>query len=66
LKDFTFENHGSLWLLWANNEKALKYLKSVASAEAIWYAGCGIALEPRYVHYFREGLVAEGFGVLNQ
>lgn len=65
-KDFTFENHGSLWLLYANNNHALKYLKRVVSAESTWYAPHCVVLEPRYVHYLRDGLDAEGFNVENR
>lgn len=63
MKDFTFENHGTLWLLYANNNHALNYLKKVVSAKATWYAPHCVVLEPRYVHYFRDGFDAEGFNV---
>lgn len=59
--DFTFSNHGSVWLCTANNELALKHLRENVSEDAIWWAGDSVGVEPRYVPGLVEALQGAGF-----
>jgi RNA polymerase subunit RPABC4/transcription elongation factor Spt4 len=60
--DFTFENHGSIWIVQPHNSEAREHLAENVSDEAIWFAG-GLAVEPRYVEDLAEGLQENGFRV---
>lgn len=46
--DFTFENHGSIWLCRPQNDAAREHLEDNVSEEAQWFGGA-LVVEPRYV-----------------
>jgi hypothetical protein len=60
--DFTFENHGSLWLVVSHNDAAVEHLRENVSEEAQWL-GDRLAVEPRYVQGLAEGLRDNGYTV---
>lgn len=62
MPDFTFTNHGSLWLVQPENEGARAHLAENVSAEAVWFAG-SLAVEPRYVAGLVDGLRENGWVV---
>jgi hypothetical protein len=61
--DFSFIDHGSLWLVQANNAVARAHLRANVSEEAQWWAS-GLAVEPRYVDGLIAGLTDAGFSVV--
>jgi hypothetical protein len=64
MEDFTFVNHGSLWLCRPNNDEAREHLREHVDAEAQWFAGA-VAVEPRYVTDLAMNLQDAGFGVVS-
>jgi len=60
MADYTFENHGSLFLVRAHNIDAKAWL--VEHTDGQWFGGA-LAVEHRYAAGLAEGLVADGFTV---
>ena len=58
--DYTFTNHGSLWLVRARTQAAYRHLAGAVGLEATWL-GQALAVEPRYVDGLADGLQADGF-----
>lgn len=62
LPDFTFINHGSLWICSWNNERAGEHLREHTNDETQFW-GDGIVVEPRYVQSLADQLAQDGFTV---
>lgn len=60
--DFTFSNHGSIWLCLPKNKAADKHLHSHVSRESQWF-GDALVVEPRFVRDLAERLDDAGFQV---
>lgn len=60
--DFTFENHGSIWLCRPQNDAAREHLEENVSEEAQWFGGA-LVVEPRYVEGLVGGLRDNGWSV---
>jgi hypothetical protein len=59
--DFSFEDHGELWLLRPMNHIARTHLLEHLG-DVTWFGGA-VAVEPRYVAALTAGLDANGFTV---
>jgi hypothetical protein len=55
--DYSFENHGSLWLCRPLTDAAREHLEENVSDEAQWFGGA-LVVEPRYVESFQQALEA--------
>ena len=62
LPDFLFEDHGSIWLVAANNPDALIHLQEHTDSEAQWW-GQALVVEPRYVGELALRLREKGYKV---
>jgi hypothetical protein len=60
--DFSFSNHGSIWICTAHNDAAWKHLHANLGDEAQRW-GRGVAVEPRYVEGLAEALRNNGWEV---
>ena len=60
MADYTFTNHGSIWLCTPTTMEAREHLEEHLSDEAQWFAG-GVAVEPRYVDSLAAQLEEDGF-----
>lgn len=60
--DYTFENHGSIWLCRPRTTRALKHLRREVSSEATWF-GPALVVEPRYLDGLVDGLRDNGWRV---
>jgi hypothetical protein len=59
--DFTWANHGSVWLLQPTTRVASQHLRTVLeSPEVQWWAGA-VVVEPRYVASLTAALQEDGF-----
>jgi hypothetical protein len=61
--DFTFINHGSLWLVIPAGTAQRAHLAAHVSDEAQWLGGA-LAVEPRYVDGLASALTDDGFHVI--
>jgi hypothetical protein len=64
MNDYTFENHGSIWLCRPSTADARQHLQAHTDTEAQWFGGA-LVVEPRYVANLAEQLTADGFTVEN-
>lgn len=60
--DFTFQNHGSVFLCVPTHAEAREHLEENVGEEALWYGG-GLAVEPRYAQGLADSLTADGWEV---
>jgi len=60
--DFSFENHGTIWLCRPNNEDAREHLSTHVQEDAQWF-GNAVAVEHRYVSDLAQHLQDDGFSV---
>jgi hypothetical protein len=60
MTDYTFENHGSLFLVRPHNDAAEAWL--VEHTDGQWLGGA-LAVEHRYAAGLAEGLIDDGFTV---
>lgn len=58
--DYTFANHGSLWLVTPQNQRAAAFLEESVQADAQWM-GQALVVEPRYVSALANNLREEGW-----
>jgi hypothetical protein len=59
--DFTFTNHGTLWLVTPNTDAAFVHLEaSTVGSDAQWL-GRAVAVEPRFVAFLATLLQQDGF-----
>jgi len=62
MADFTFQNHGSIWLVAPEHNGARAHLAAHVGDEAQWFGGA-LAVEPRYVPDLIDNLIHAGFRV---
>lgn len=60
--DFTFSNHGTIFLVSCNNADALAHMQANVDDEAMWM-GDSLCVEHRYAADLREALIEDGFAV---
>lgn len=60
-RDFVFQNHGSLWIVFPQNKRAEEHLLANISDEAQMWGKNGVVVEPRYVSDLAAGLQDAGF-----
>jgi len=58
--DFTFQNHGLIWLCQPENEEAREHLHANVGEETQFW-GNAVVVEPRYVEGLAANLAANGF-----
>ena len=69
--DFTFENHGSIWLCRPAGAAQLKHLEDNVGDEAQWWGGgcagraAALVVESRYVLALGHALQAAGYEVVS-
>lgn len=59
--DFSFSNHGSVWLCTCHNEQARAHLAANVQEGAIWWRRDALGVEARYVPDLVEALQDAGF-----
>lgn len=62
MADYTFENHGSIWLVHPESTDASSHLEASVSTEAQWFGG-SLAVEPRHVESLAGSLENDGYTV---
>jgi hypothetical protein len=60
--DYTFIDHGSVWLVQPETKRAQKHLREHVGPEAQWWASA-LVVEPRYAGQLSVDLQAAGFSV---
>ena len=60
--DYRIENHGTIFLVRPQNDRARQHLQESISADAQWF-GDALAVEHRYARDLAAGLIEEGFTV---
>jgi hypothetical protein len=61
-EDFTFINHGSIWLVRPATPELREHLEANVSDQAQWFGGA-LVVEPRYVDTLADALQGEGYVV---
>lgn len=60
MPDFIFHDHGSIWLMFPQNDNAREYAADVLPEDSPMH-GEGYAMEPRYVQDIVTALQDDGF-----
>ena len=61
--DYTVENHGSIYLLRANNDDALDWFKDHVGEDSQWFGKATLAVEQRYIVGLVANLREDGYTV---
>ena len=61
LADYTFENHGSIWLCRPTSDTAYHHLRNHVDDDNSQWLGDALAVEPRYVESLAAALEDNGF-----
>ncbi len=60
--DFTFDDHGSICILYAVTRAAVDWVEEHIDGSALRYGG-GVVIEPRYAEPIIDGIINDGLTV---